>query len=96
MALTEKERQQIDAYLTDEDKEEIKDIVGKMQAVYTYIEKEGLYQPSMHDSERFMGFNFFLTRSLVKHSIRLSKLTWGLLILTAVLLFVTIALMIKS
>lgn len=90
MALTDKEKEEIDKYLTEKGKKEIEDITGEMWAIYQYIEKGGLFKPWMADSERFMGFGFFHTKALVKHSIVLSRLTWGLIALTAALLILSI------
>lgn len=90
MALTEKEREEIDKYLTEKGKKEIEEIIGEMWAIYLLIEKGGLHKPWMDDSERFMGFGFFHTKTLVKHSIVLSRLTWGLIVLTAALLILSI------
>ncbi|MBI2859041.1 MAG: hypothetical protein HYX90_08180 [Chloroflexi bacterium] len=85
MSFTESERQLINKYLTEKTKMEIEDIVGELDAVYEFIEKRGLNKRWMGDSERFMGFGFFHTKALVKHSIVLSRLTWALIGLTAAL-----------
>lgn len=90
MALTTKEREEIDKYLTEKGKKEIEAIIGEMEAIYQFIEKSGLNKSWMHDSERFMGFGFFHTKALVQHSIVLSRLTWGLIGLTAALLILSI------
>jgi len=90
MAITEKEREEIDKYLTEKGKKEIEEIIGEMWAIYMLIEKGGLHKPWMVDSERFMGFGFFYTKTLVKHSIVLSRLTWGLIGLTAALIILSI------
>lgn len=88
MALTGKEKEAVDKYLTGKDKKEIEEIIGELWAIYLFIEKGGLHKPWMVDSERFMGFGFFHTKTLVKHSEVLSRLTWGFIGLTAVLLVV--------
>ncbi len=90
MTLTEKEKQEIDNNLTEKEKEEIKNIIGEMWAIYLLIEKGGLHKPWMDDSERFIGFGFFHTKALVKHSITLSKLTRWLIGLTTALLVLSI------
>lgn len=90
MALTDKEREEIDKYLTEKGKKEIEDIIGWLWATYLLIEKGGLHKPWMDDSERFMGFGFFHTKTLAKHSIVLSRLTWGLIALTVALLILSI------
>ncbi len=90
MALTEKEKEEIDKYLTEKEKKEIEEVIGELGAIYLFIEKGGLNKPWMLDSERFMGFGFFHTKTLVTHSIVLSRLTWGLIALTAALLTLSI------
>ena len=90
MALTDKEKEEVDKYLTGKEKKEIEEVIGELWAIYMFIEKGGLHKPWMGDSERFMGFGFFHTKTMVKHSIVLSRLTWGLIGLTAVLLIVSI------
>ena len=90
MSLTESEKQDIDKYLTAKSKKEIEDIIGELWSIYLFIERGGLHKPWMGDSERFMGFGFFHTRALVKHSIVLSRLTWALILLTVALLVLSI------
>jgi len=90
MALTEKETQETDKYLTKKGKREIEDIVRELDAVYLFIEESGLNKRWMHDSERFMGFGFFHTKALVKHSIVLSRLTWALILVNVALLVLSI------
>lgn len=86
---TEKKRKEIDKYLTKKEKKEIEEIIGEIEAIYQFIQKEGLYTEWMHDSERFIGFGFFHTKTLVKHSIVLSRLTRWLIGLTATLLILS-------
>lgn len=61
-----------------------------MRAIYLLIEKGGLHEPWMDDSERFMGSGFFHTSTLLEHSIALSKFTCWLIGLTTALLILSI------
>lgn len=90
MALTEKEREEIDSNLTEKEKKEIEKIIGEISAIYLFIEKGGFFKPWMMDSERFMGFSFFHTKSLVAHSITLNRQTTWLKGLTISLLILSI------
>ena len=75
---------------TEKEKEEIRKIVDETDVIYNFIEDNSLRRKWMGDSERFMGFSFFHTRELVKHSIALTKLTRWLEWLTFGLFLMTL------
>ena len=72
--------------LSKKEKEEIQRMCGDANAIYMYMQQENLHQKWTMDSERFMGFTALSTRDLVKHSITLSRLTTGLMVLSLALL----------
>ena len=76
--------------LTKQEEQEIRIMINEATSIYEYIKKNNLNERWMGDSEQFMGFTFFHTKQLVKHSITLSKLTRWLIGLTIALVILSI------
>ena len=71
--------------LEEKEKDELRKEVKYAQAVYDFIEKEDAMGHLRGDSERFMPMTFMQTKTLVAHSITLTKLTRWLIGLTIAL-----------
>ena len=76
---------------TRKEKSELENIVAEADALYDLMEQCKLGEKWKHDSERFMAFTAGHTRNLVKHSITLTKLTWLLIGLTIVHIFLILS-----
>lgn len=75
---------------TEKEKEELREAVKEAKAAYKLIQDEKLTGDWSGDSERFMALTYMHTKSLVAHSITLTKLTRGLIGLTIGLVIVSL------
>ena len=71
--------------LTEAEKEEVRRMCEDMELIHQYVDDAHLLRRSKDDAERFIGLTFGHTRTLVRHSITLTKLTRWLIGLTLAL-----------
>ena len=83
-------RKREERILNEKEKGELREIVEEAKTVYNFIEEERLTGSWSGDSERFMALTFMHTKSLVAHSITLTKLTHWLIGLTIGLVIVSL------
>ena len=70
-----------------EKQKEIINLCEEATALYNFMETAKLGLDWKHDTERFMAFTAAHTKNLITHTITLTKLTWSLIGLTLIHLF---------